>query len=433
MPNIKQTFSLPTPFEQQVAEANRRQKLAELMQQEASTPLESQMVSGRVVPTSPLLALSKMLQGYMGGKFASQADEQRAAAEQTDKASAMDFYNNLTQGKQTQVSPDQAMEASMSPTPTEFPARQAAPTGQARESALMQGMIGGGKRTQQLAQLMLAQKPERRMTAAPFKPEDFTPGSFAAALETDDPSLLRAVQKEVKPERPTVSGGTWLNPDTGKWEDIPGYAAQQGAIAAAGRGPEPLVQIMVNGKPVLVPRSQAVGREAFNPASMRQELQDVEKERQKNQTAISTQDTLDTGASLLSHPGRKNATGASHYLSLIPGTDAKDFAVKLDTFKSQTFIPMVSALKGMGALSDAEGKKLSAAVGALDPSMSEKSFKEELSHVIDYLYRKGAANGLNLVRPENLVTNGTSGAWSSNNDLHSQADAVLRGSRAGGK
>ena len=206
MPNIKQTFSLPTPFEQQVAEANRRQKLAELMQQEASTPLESQMVSGRVVPTSPLLALTKMLQGYMGGKFASQADEQRAAAEQTDKASAMDFYNNLTQGKQTQVSPDQAMEASMSPTPTEFPARQAAPTGQARESALMQGMIGGGKRTQQLAQLMLAQKPERRMTAAPIKAEDFTPESFAAALKTDDPSVLVQIAKPEKTITPYESG-----------------------------------------------------------------------------------------------------------------------------------------------------------------------------------------------------------------------------------
>ncbi|MGS0735577.1 hypothetical protein ACVBEG_03225 [Pseudomonas sp. GG8] len=38
-----------------------------------------------------------------------------------------------------------------------------------------------------------------------------------------------------------------------------------------------------------------------------------------------------------------------------PGTDAADFEAKLDTLKAQTFIPQVAALKGMGALSDAEG------------------------------------------------------------------------------
>jgi hypothetical protein len=194
MPNIKQTFSLPTPFEQQVAEANRRQKLAELMQQEASTPLESQMVSGRVVPTSPLLALTKMLQGYMGGKFASQADEQRAAAEKSDMASAMDWMKNVptsqqgyTEGAAAGLTPNQASAINLPstvpgrPSPaagmtpeqaaiTNTPDQPSAPreanigtmpvSAAERENYLLGGAIGQSPRARMLAQALLAKKPE---------------------------------------------------------------------------------------------------------------------------------------------------------------------------------------------------------------------------------------------------------------------------------
>ena len=42
---------------------------------------------------------------------------------------------------------------------------------------------------------------------------------------------------------------------------------------------------------------------------------------------------------------------------------------------------MVSALKGMGALSDAEGKKLTAAVGALDPKMKLSEFNAAVARI----------------------------------------------------
>lgn len=42
---------------------------------------------------------------------------------------------------------------------------------------------------------------------------------------------------------------------------------------------------------------------------------------------------------------------------------------------------MVAQLKGMGALSDAEGKKLSEAVGALDVGMGEAAFKQSLDDI----------------------------------------------------
>jgi hypothetical protein len=104
--------------------------------------------------------------------------------------------------------------------------------------------------------------------------------------------------------------------------------------------------------------------------------------------AIQAMDTAIASATdLLNHPGRASATGLSSITNIaaIPGGDAKTFLTKLDTFKSQMFVPMVQQLRGMGQLSDAEGKRLVAAVGALEPSMSEKEFKASLEKIVSEL------------------------------------------------
>lgn len=92
---------------------------------------------------------------------------------------------------------------------------------------------------------------------------------------------------------------------------------------------------------------------------------------------------IDTLNVIASHPGKKSVVGAvtGGLVSMIPGTDAAGFASQLETFKAQTFIPQVAALKGMGALSDAEGKKLTAAVGALDPKMKQKEFDAQVTKI----------------------------------------------------
>lgn len=64
-----------------------------------------------------------------------------------------------------------------------------------------------------------------------------------------------------------------------------------------------------------------------------------------------------------------------------PGTKGADFEARLDTLKAQTFLPQVAALRGTGALSDAEGKKLSDSVGALSTKMSEEAFRKSLAEV----------------------------------------------------
>lgn len=83
------------------------------------------------------------------------------------------------------------------------------------------------------------------------------------------------------------------------------------------------------------------------------------------------------------HPGLSRSVGLTGAFPTMPGSDSANFQAELDTFQSQAFIPMVSQLKGMGALSDAEGKKLTAAVGALNPKMGEKAFRESVQRITD--------------------------------------------------
>jgi hypothetical protein len=105
-------------------------------------------------------------------------------------------------------------------------------------------------------------------------------------------------------------------------------------------------------------------------------------------SAASYQRAIDSIDRLANHPGLSAVVGANNPLAgdfggwgAIPGTQASNFRAELDTLKAQTFLPMVQSLRGMGALSDAEGKKLTDAIGALNPKMSEVAFKESLGRI----------------------------------------------------
>lgn len=108
---------------------------------------------------------------------------------------------------------------------------------------------------------------------------------------------------------------------------------------------------------------------------------------------------IDSANRLLEHPGLQSAVGVKGLTGgllggwVVPGTDAADFGAELDAMKAQVFLPMVQSMKGMGALSNAEGEKLTASIGALNPKMSEAAFKASLNRIITDLktYRERGA------------------------------------------
>lgn len=61
-------FNLANPYQTQLDELARRQKMAEIMQQQSFQPTERFSYQGIEAPISPLAGLTKALQGYMSGK-----------------------------------------------------------------------------------------------------------------------------------------------------------------------------------------------------------------------------------------------------------------------------------------------------------------------------------------------------------------------------
>lgn len=91
-----------------------------------------------------------------------------------------------------------------------------------------------------------------------------------------------------------------------------------------------------------------------------------------------TIDTLNLVNAIDTHPGTYKAVGVQHMFPTLPGSDAAGAESLIETLGSQNFLNAIQNMKGMGALSDAEGKKLSSAVAALNLNQSDKDFKKQL-------------------------------------------------------
>jgi hypothetical protein len=123
---------------------------------------------------------------------------------------------------------------------------------------------------------------------------------------------------------------------------------------------------------------------------------------------------INTANDLLNHPGFTTGVGLPSINPLdgnlagfiVPGSPAADFRTSLETMKAQVFLPMVQSMKGMGALSNAEGEKLTAAIGNLSPSQSEAQFRKSVNQIISDLttYRNRA-----LQKP--ATTPAATGGW----------------------
>ncbi|HCN9798209.1 TPA: phage DNA ejection protein [Escherichia coli] len=95
--------------------------------------------------------------------------------------------------------------------------------------------------------------------------------------------------------------------------------------------------------------------------------------------------TIETATEVLNSPGFTGYFGTNlNPLSsrFIPGTEAADTETLVDTLKSQGFLSGIQQMKGMGALSNAEGQKVMDAIGSLSPNQSEKSARAAIKTII---------------------------------------------------
>lgn len=93
----------------------------------------------------------------------------------------------------------------------------------------------------------------------------------------------------------------------------------------------------------------------------------------------------ETIARIEQHPGSKNAFGMMSLVPNRPGSKTSDFDNLRKQLESQTFLTAVQKMRGLGALTEMEGKKVTDAVAALQTTQSEEQFRENLKILKGYL------------------------------------------------
>lgn len=95
---------------------------------------------------------------------------------------------------------------------------------------------------------------------------------------------------------------------------------------------------------------------------------------------------------ILNHPGLQGITGLRGRIPNMPGSQAADAEALLNTLKSQVGFGVLQEMRnnsksgssGLGAVSDAEGKRLENNLAALDKAQSLDQMKHGLQSIVDY-------------------------------------------------
>lgn len=374
------TFS-PAGAEQN--KLDRQRMMAQMLQQQAASPLETRSSRGIVTPNSPLEALGKLLQGYSANKQLEGADAKEAEL-------GKQYQQKLSQGLQgytqaLQGTPDQHVPADgMGPF---VPGVKGD-----RKQALAQLLQSDHPMLQQFGMAQMAQEPDRDQRQEEFglRREDAQLAretqqqQFAATLADrqqgrEDNALLRRELKSAgAPQSPyfqpvqTAQGVFAFNARTGRVEPVSGpdgnpiIGAQadpslQGAISGAKESGK------VSGKATT--EAQIGLPQAMDTANM----------------AIKQIDDL------LAHPGFTSAVGATlkPFANRVHGTPEADFTSRLDQLKGGAFLQAFEALKGGGQITEIEGKKATDAITRMSGAQSEKEFTAAAREFQDVI-RRGA-------------------------------------------
>lgn len=247
------TFS---DYDRQAAEARRRRAMADLLAQQVVEPTD--YGRGPIPAAAPLV---QGLQAFMAARAGKKAEQAAESAKETGQREARQFLKAFTDE-------DKVIDQPVSDTPTAMPKvtapqfedgritapaqveamempQMAAPQVQlsrfgnlTREQRLALALEGAltseNPAIQRIAQMQYQtlQPQQSRLQVGAIDPAKFTPQSLAAAMQSGDVSQLQPIDGG---KAPTVAGGMMWNAEKGQFVPIPGYAEQQGQIAASKR------------------------------------------------------------------------------------------------------------------------------------------------------------------------------------------------------
>ena len=372
MANQISNVGFGSPYSAQQAEIQRKQKLAQLLQQQSMEPIQQQQGGMFTPKIGWAQMLAKGVQAYAGKKgMADTTAEQTALAQKMQQERQQALAQALAQG---QGSPQPAPEQGGGPAMPPDPMGASQTLAGANDPALQQAGL------QMIGKQFEAQMPKR--------PEPFTMAPGATRYGPDGKPIATA---PVAPPQPAAPAPFSLQPGGVRFDPQGNQVAQ---VPPLPQKPE------AQPKPPPGYRPSAAGDlEAIpgGPADMKLKGQ-FNQDTGILQASTSGLDRLGAEANaLLNHPGLSKSTGLMSVvpgvggLASIPGTDAANFKARLDTLKSQVGFSVLQEMRNnsktggaLGQVSDRENVMLQNNLAALDRAQSEPEFKEALKRIVTY-------------------------------------------------
>lgn len=79
--------------------------------------------------------------------------------------------------------------------------------------------------------------------------------------------------------------------------------------------------------------------------------------------------------------GLNSTAGGFGILAKVPGSSQKTFASQIETLQSQVFLNQIAKMRGLGALTDAEGQRLATSISNLDINLDPITLQSNLSEI----------------------------------------------------
>lgn len=192
MAGYSQNISL-TDYGAEAADIDRRRKMAELLQQQALTPIEQQTAGGRVIPISWTQGLAKLLQGGVGAYKEAQAGKESKALTGRMRQEAQDWFSRMPQATTAESVGSSSDQAQFGMAPQ---TEQRQPSKQEMMSWALKGGLSGNPLAAQFASPFMAQA---------MKQDE--PYTLAAGASRYGPGNTLVATAPVKPESFTLNPG----------------------------------------------------------------------------------------------------------------------------------------------------------------------------------------------------------------------------------
>jgi hypothetical protein len=318
------------------SEEDKREALKKALLNQMQGFGDTQMVSGRAVPNSPITGITKIIEALInkGAIGESEAATKELLGQQgMEKQAAISDVMSAFQGTPAFTSQESAgMLPGQMGDPAAYagtPVEQAAVEGDPMKAALL---ASSSPYTEDMSSILSA---SAKGGASPyFTPED------VVTKEGDKWVVNRRVLNRRTGEY--VDGGKeYLSKDDPR---VKGLASQ---YKSAGK---------VTG--------EAMGQAQVDLPS----------------TEIKADETIQLVDELLEHPGMKDVVGFPDNplvaKGLVPGTEAADFRGRLNQLTGRTFMEVFPTLKGGGQITEIEGQKAQESINRMSASTSEEEFKK---------------------------------------------------------